>query len=317
MATSQKKEPWFFNFLKEGLLLPSRNRRLFTAVCALILISNALVSLSNDLAVKPLADEIQLDLKALNTTEPEPGRPDVKKLLRVIQNDTKELLLVGGGHHLLTVVVRAAVRIVVLFAAVLTYSGEHEHPSTTSFRALLRHAKAQIEGPLLLTLAFGYVLGIAKFVLLAVMASLVGILMATQYHVALFVAALLLVAVYVGGEYLSFLCSFSVVVAVAEPRCHGAAPLGKAWRLVKGKKRQVALYLAITTALAYAVSPVRTLSRTYAGDSAALRFLLGFVYAVLQALVELFSGCVMTAFYYESRENTGVYAKLSTKEANA
>jgi hypothetical protein len=150
------------------------------------------------------------------------------------------------------------------------------------------------------------------------MASLVGILMATQYHVALFVAALLLVAVYVGGEYLSFLCSFSVVVAVAEPRCHGAAPLGKAWRLVKGKKRQVALYyLAITTALAYAVSPVRTLSRTYAGDSAALRFLVGFVYAVLQALVELFSDCVMTAFYYESRENTGVYAKLSTKEANA
>jgi hypothetical protein len=144
-----------------------------------------------------------------------------------IQNDTKELLLVGGGHHLLTVVVRAAVRIVVLFAAVLTYSGEHEHPSTTSFRALLRHAKVQIEGPLLLTLAFGYVLGIAKFVLLAVMASLVGILMATQYHVALSVAALLLVAVYVGGEYFSFLCSFSVVVAVAEPRCHGAAKLGR------------------------------------------------------------------------------------------
>jgi hypothetical protein len=313
MATSQKKTRSFFTFLQEGLLLPSRNRRLFTWVCALILASNALVSFSGDLVVKPLADEIQLDLKALNTTEP--GKPDFKKLLREVKKDTKKLLLISWGHDLLAVAVRAAVRIVVLFAVVLTYSGEH--PGTTTFRAVLCQAKAQIEGPLL-TLAFAYVLGLAKFVLLAVMASPVGILTAMQYHVALSVASLLLSAAYVGGEYISFLCSFSVVVAVAEPRCHGAAALGKAWRLVKGKKRQVTLYLAITTAVAYAVSPVRTLSRTYAGNSAALGFLLGFVYEVVQALVELFSDCAMTAFYYESRENsTGGYAKLSTKEANA
>jgi hypothetical protein len=35
-TTSQNKAPSFFSFLKEGFLLPSRNGRLFTAVCALI-----------------------------------------------------------------------------------------------------------------------------------------------------------------------------------------------------------------------------------------------------------------------------------------
>jgi hypothetical protein len=147
--------------------------------------------------------------------------------------------------------------------------------------------------------------------------------MAMQYSMDSFVASMLLIAAVVCSEYFSFICSFSVVMAVAERGCHGPAALGKAWRLVKGKKRQVTLYVAITVALAYAISPVRTLSRTFAGNSVALGLLLGFLYAVLQALVQLFSVCAMTAFYYECRENidtelgsTG-YAKLSTEEANA
>jgi hypothetical protein len=116
MATSQNKAPSFFNFLKEGLLLPSRNRRVFTWVSALILVSTALLVLGNDLAVQPLADEIKLDIKALNTTEP--GSPDFNRLLQEIQNVSKELLLVGAGYLLFAIVVGSAVKIVVLFAAV-------------------------------------------------------------------------------------------------------------------------------------------------------------------------------------------------------
>uniref|UniRef100_A0ACD5Y3G6 Uncharacterized protein n=1 Tax=Avena sativa TaxID=4498 RepID=A0ACD5Y3G6_AVESA len=143
MAASQNKAPSFFNFLKEGLLLPSRNRRLFTAVFALILVSTVLLVLANDLAIQPLADEIQLAIKALNTTEP--GSPDYAKLLQDIQNDTKEVLLVGAGYLLFVVVVGSAVRVVVLFAAVSTYSGEQR--ATTTFGALLGQAKAQIKAP--------------------------------------------------------------------------------------------------------------------------------------------------------------------------
>jgi hypothetical protein len=317
MATSQNKAPSFFNFLKEGLLLPSRNRRLFAWVCTLILVSTTLLVLGNDLALQPLADEIKLDIKALNTTEP--GSPDFNILVQEIQHDVKELLLVGAGYLLFAVVVGAAVRIVALFAAVSTYSGEQP---TTTLAALLGQAKAQVKGPLL-TLAFVYVLEIVYVVLLAAMMALAIVLMAKRYIVTFFVASLLVLAATVCFVYFSFLCSFSVVVAVAEPGCHGAGALGKAWRLVKGKKRQVAVYVAITGALASAISPVRTLATTCAGNSVALGLLLGFVYAVLLALVQLFAVCAMTAFYYERRENidgqlgaTG-YAKISTEEADA
>ena len=165
METNQNKAPSCFNFLKKGFLLPSRNRRLFTAVCALIVVSSTLLVLGNDFAVKPLADEIQLDVKALNTTEP--GSPEYAKLVQEIQNDAKELLLVGAGYLLFAVVVGSAVRIVVLFAAVLTYSGEQ---STVTFGALLGQAKARIKGPLL-TLAFVYVLETVYVVLFLVYAA--------------------------------------------------------------------------------------------------------------------------------------------------
>ncbi|KAF6987621.1 hypothetical protein CFC21_005249 [Triticum aestivum] len=321
MATksTQRTGPSFFNFLKEGLLLPTRNRRLFLAVYAIIIASTALLLLGGDLAVQPLADEIQLDAKALNSTDP--GSPDFAKLVQEIQDDTKALLLVGAGYLLLAVVVSSAVRIVLLFAAVSTYSGEEQH-ATLGLGALLGKAK----GPLI-TLAFVYVLEIVCTVLLAFVGALLGVLMVMlkQYFAVLLLASILiLAAATVFLVYFSFLCSFSIVVAVAEPGCHGAAALGKAWRLAKGKRRQVVLYVAVTGALAAVLSPVHTLARTCAGDhSVALGLLLGFVYAALMALVQLFAVCTMTAFYYERKENsenqlgaTG-YAKLSTEEATA
>ncbi|XP_020174799.1 uncharacterized protein [Aegilops tauschii subsp. strangulata] len=316
--------PSFFNFLKEGLLLPARNRRLFLAVYAVVIASTALLLLGGDLAVQPLADEIQLDAKALNSTDP--GSPEFAKLVQEIQDDTRELLLVGAGFLLLAVVVSSAVRIVLLFAAVSTYSDE-EQPAATSLGALLGKAKAQLKGPLL-TLAFVYVLEIVCTVLLAFVGALLGVLMVMlkQYFAVLLLASILIVgAATVFLVYFSFLCSFSIVVAVAEPGCHGAAALGRAWRLAKGKRRQVVLYVAVTGALAAVLSPVHTLARTCAGDdSVALGLLLDFVYAVLMALVQLFAVCAMTAFYYERKENsdnqlgaTG-YAKLSsTEEATA
>ncbi|XP_044359901.1 uncharacterized protein [Triticum aestivum] len=317
MATS------FFNFLKEGLL-PTRNRRLFFALYAVVAASTALLLLGSDLAIQPLANEIQLDAKALNNTDP--GSPDFARLVHEIQDDTRELLLVGAGYLLLSVVITSVVRIVLLFAAVLTYSGEEEQRTTFTLGALLGKAKAQLKGPLL-TLAFVYVLEIVCIVLLAFVGALLGLLMAMlrkYFMVLLLASGLLLGAAAVFLVYFSFLCSFSVVVAVDEPGCHGAAALGRAWRLAKGKRRQVVMYVAVIGALAAVLSPVHTLATTCPGGSVALGLLLGFVYAALMALVQLFAVCAMTAFYYERKENSdnqlgaAGYAKLSsTEEATA
>ncbi|XP_044952788.1 uncharacterized protein LOC123402885 [Hordeum vulgare subsp. vulgare] len=316
MATNPSTGPSFFNFLKEGVLLPTRNRGLFIAVGAIVIASTTVLLLGSDLAVQPLADEIQLDVKALNSTDP--GSPDYAKLVQEIQNDAKELLLEGAGYLLFAVVISSAVRILLLFATVLTYSGEQR----TTFRVLLGKAKAQLKGPLL-TLAFVYVLEIVYIVFLALMGALLVVLMKKQHFVLLILASLLVLSAAISFVYFCFVCSLSVVVAVAEPGCHGAAALGRACRLAKGKKWQVVLYIAVTGALAAVLSPVHTLARTCAGNSVALGLLLGFVYAVLMALLQLFALCAMTAFYYERRENMDGqlgatrYAKLSSEESNA
>ncbi|KAM0885714.1 hypothetical protein ACQ4PT_030131 [Festuca glaucescens] len=296
METGQNKAPSFFSFLREGLLLPSRNWSLFTSVCALILASTKLI----ELAVHPLADETKLDFKALNTTEA--GSPDFAKLLQ-------DLLLTGAGYNLFSFVVHSTVRVVVLFAAAFTYPGQER--TITTFGALLGQAKAQIKGPLL-TLAFVYVLETLSFVPLTAISSLLGLLEAKQYLVTLLLASLLGFAAVVCLEYFSFLCSFSVVVAVAEPGCYGTAALCKAWRLANGNKRQVVLYLAVTGVLSAVVWPVHTLARS--NNSVTLGLLLGFVYELLLALVQLFSDCAITAFYYERRDWT---PKLSAGEAKA
>ncbi|XP_051191404.1 uncharacterized protein [Lolium perenne] len=321
MVTGQNRAASFFNFLKEGFLLPIRNPRLFTSVCVLIAASTTLITLGNDLAIHSIPSSRRsssTSRRSINTTEY--SSPDYAKLLQEIQNNTKELLLVGDGYVLFAVVVRAAVRIVVLFAAVSTYSSDDEQRATT-FGALLGQAKAQIKGPLL-TLAIVSVLEKVYAVILMAMIALVHILVVKRYFVTLLVASLLIIAASVYLVYFSFLCSFSVVVAVAESGCKGLAALAKAWRLANGKKWQVVLYLAVTGALSVAVSLVHMLARTFAGYSVALGLLLGFVYVALLGLVHLFSVCAITAFYYERRENihsqlgaTG-YAKLSTEEAN-
>ncbi|KAE8777591.1 hypothetical protein D1007_49561 [Hordeum vulgare] len=325
MATksAQSTGPSFFNFLKEGLLLPTRNRRLFMAVYAVVFASTTLLLLGSDVVILPLANEIQLDLMALDSADP--GSPDFAKLVQEVQDDTKELLLVGAGYLVLAVVVSSAVRILLLFAAVSTYS----EPTATSLSlgALLGKARAQLKGPLL-TLGFVYVLQIVCIVLVAFMGVLLGVLMfMLRHHLIVLVVAStpLLAAAIIFTVYFSFLCSLSIVVAVAEPGRHGAAALGEAWRLAKGKRRQIVPYLAATGALAAVLSPVHTLARACAGDNkVALGLLLGLVYAALMALVQLFAVCAMTAFYYECKENsdnqlraaTG-YAKLSSEEATA
>jgi len=125
-------------------------------------------------------------------------------------------LLTGTAYLLFAVTIVSAIRLVVLFTAVATYSDELH-----TFGSLLGKVKAQLKGPVL-TLTFVYALEIAYFALLVAMFALL-IFLAIKDYFGLFcvVRLLLLVPLIVFLVYFSFLCSISVVVAVAEPDCHG------------------------------------------------------------------------------------------------
>lgn len=312
MATGQisSTPPSFFNFLKEGLLLPSHNRRLFAAVFTVIAASTCLLLVGNDLVVQPLAVELNLDTKALNSTDFR--SPDLLPLIRKTQADTRALLLTSTAYFLFGAVIRSAIQIVVLFAAVSTYSGELH-----TFGSLLGRVKAQVKGPVL-TFAFVCALEITYVALLVAMSTLVMVLMIKKYYGLFFVGSLLLLALFVFLVYFSFLCSMSVVVAVAEPGCYGAGALGRAWRLLKGKRRRVMLFISVTGVLAAALTPMYTLAKRRELTNMAAGLLLEFLYVILMSALQLFATCTMAAFYYECKGSTEAsaaeYVKVSTKE---
>ena len=313
MATGQRSTPSFFNFLKEGLLLPAQNRRLFAAVFAIIIASTSLLLLGQFLAVKPLLDEISIDTKALNSTDPR--SPDFMHLIQEIQVDARDLMITSAVYVLVSLIIGWVIRIIVLFAAVAARSGELQH----TFASLLGKAKAQLKGPIL-TLAFVCALEIAYLALVAAMAGLLFFLMIKRYLALLFVCALLVIVASIFAVYFSFVCSLSIVVAVAEPGCHGAGAVGRAWRLMKGKGKllQAVFFIFVTVVLAAAFWPVYTLAKTCAVTNMALGLLLGLLYTALMAAVQVFASCAMTAFYYEGKGSTVAlateYIQVSTEE---
>jgi len=314
MATGgQRSTPSFFNFLKEGLLLPAKNPRLFAAVFAIIVASTSLLHLGHSLAVKPLLDEISIDTKALNSTDPR--SPDFMHLIQEIRVDARDLMITIAVYLLVSLIIGWVIRIIVLFAAVATCSGELQH----TFASLLGKAKAQLKGPIL-TLAFVCALEIAYLALVAAMAGLLFFLMIKRYLALLFVCALLVIVASIFAVYFSFVCSLSIVVAVAEPGCHGAGAVGRAWRLMKGKGKllQAVFFIFVTVVLAAAFWPVYTLAKTCAVTNMALGLLLGLLYTALMAAVQVFASCAMTAFYYEGKGSTVAlateYIQVSTEE---
>ncbi|KAF8724091.1 hypothetical protein HU200_021104 [Digitaria exilis] len=309
----------FFKILKDGVLLPARNRSLFMVVFALAVAYTSLLLLINDLAIKPRANDVLRDVMAFRVTNgTEAITPDERdQLLQSLGKDTWRLVWASAAYLLLDVTVGNAVWIVALFAAVATFSGE---TSSCSFAALLGKARAQQLKGTVLTVAFVYGLQVAYFVLLlSAMAALLVHLFVKGPTGLLLLGFLLLFAAAVFLVYFVFLCALSVVVAVAEPERHGAGAVGRAWRLLRGRKRRAVLLVAMVGALNFACYRAHALARTRAVGSTALGMLLGFVYAVAVAGVELFAVCAMTAFYYECKESndaatTKEFVKLASEE---
>jgi len=315
MATGQSSTPSFFHFLKEGLLLPSHNRRLFAAVFTVIAASTCLLLLGNDLAVQPLRDQLDQDKKALHSADPRTSSlADILQLIQKTKNDARALVLTSAAYSLFGAITKSAIQVVVVFAAVATYSGD----KLLTFGSLLGKVKAQLKGPVL-TLAFVYALEIAYVALLAAMSALLMFLKIKKYLGLLAVASLLFLVAVVFLLYFSFLCSMSVVVAVAEPGCHGAGALGRAWRLMKGKHRRAMLFVFVTALLAVALTLIYTLAKRCAVTDMGEGLLLGFLYSIFMSAVQLFAACAMAAFYYECKGSTTEasaveYVKVSTKE---
>ncbi|KAF8740067.1 hypothetical protein HU200_013827 [Digitaria exilis] len=244
----------FFKTLRDGALLPTRNRSLFMAVFALTVAYTLLRRLVNDLAVSTdelLGDYMARAEAAASATLPRASlsslifsseamvtagvvffaswktTEEVHKVLRDVAKDTWRLFWPGGAQRLLDITVGNAVWIISLFAAVATYAGE----------------TAQVKGAAL-TIAFTWGLQVAYIVLLlSAMAALliVNRLFEKVPTGPLLLGWLLLIAAAVFLKYFAFICELGIVVAVAEPGRHSASAIGQAWRLLRRRRMRAVL----------------------------------------------------------------------------
>ncbi|CAO2149174.1 unnamed protein product [Urochloa humidicola] len=287
-ATSQSSITSPFNFLKEGLLLPSQNRRLFAAVFAIYIASYSLFLVAYEIGYQPIALKVLRDIYTLINTDRR--SPVYGYLFQKLHNDNHKLLHASAAYLLLVVVVGSVIQLITVFAAVTTYSGE-----VHSFGTLLGKAKAQVKGPVL-TLAFVYALEITAATLLSCLAALLIFFAFNRYFGLLLVGSLVVLVGYTFYFCLCFVCSLGVVVSVAEPGHCGAGAVGRAWQLVKGGQRCAMLLMTVTGVLAAVFSPFYWLTKI-----CPVALLLGFLYSVLMAAVDLFGVCALTAYYYECK----------------
>ncbi|KAL6638759.1 hypothetical protein ACP70R_023618 [Stipagrostis hirtigluma subsp. patula] len=295
-AATARQPPGFFSFLGHGASLPARNRGLFLPLLAVTAALAAALLLGNALAVQPLAAAVLADADAISRADP--ASAAYRELARSLRADVRRFLLAAGSCLLAAVLAGSAIKIATVFAAVAAFSGGAERRATVA--EALGAARGNVWGPVL-TVAFGYVLELACAGGIVAMALLAVVLL--EYSLLLlFLDALLVLLASLFLVYLTVVCAVAVVVSAAEPGRRGAAAVSRAWRLMRGKNAQAALYVVATCALAAAVSPVYTLALSWWPRSAASGVAAGAAYVLLLGAVEVFSVAAVTAYYFECRE---------------
>ncbi|CAL5011433.1 unnamed protein product [Urochloa decumbens] len=296
---ARQPPPGFFTFLKHGAVIPARNGALFLPLLALTAALAAALLLGNALAVQPLAAAVLLDADAISRADP--ATAAYRHLVRALQSDLRRLLLAAGGWLLGAVVAGSAIKIATVFAAVAAFpsSGAAERRASVAAVAL-GAAKGNLWGPIL-TIAFGYALELACAAAIVALAVL-AVALLDYSLLLLFLDALLVLLASLFLVYLTVVCAVAVTVSAAEPGRHGAAAVSRAWRLMRGRGAQAALYVVATCALGAAVSPVYTLALSWWRRSAAAGVAAGVAYVLLLGAVEVFSTAAVTAFYFECRE---------------
>ncbi|CAL5007243.1 unnamed protein product [Urochloa decumbens] len=297
---ARQPPPGFFTFLKHGAVLPARNGALFLPLLALTAALAAALLLGNSLAVQPLAAAVLLDADAISRADP--ATAAYRHLVRALQSDLRRLLLAVGGCLLGAVVAGSAIKIATVFAAVAAFpsSGAAERRASVA-TAALGAAKGNLWGPIL-TIAFGYALELACAAAIVALAVL-AVALLDYSLLLLFLDALLVLLASLFLVYLTVVCAVAVAVSAAEPGRRGAAAVSRAWRLMRGRGAQAALYVVATCALGAAVSPVYTLALSWWRRSAPAGVAAGVAYVLLLGAVEVFSTAAVTAYYFECRES--------------
>ncbi|KAJ1288182.1 hypothetical protein BS78_02G071100 [Paspalum vaginatum] len=274
------------SFLKDTLLLPTRNAKLFVPFVLLIAVPSFLLQI---LSIN------QIDNKNASSA-------DFEKLVReMLKEDIMVLFLITISiiitiFILITAVYAYAVQIIALFAASTTYSGDR-HSLPELFSKIIMKGR-HLKGPLI-TIVMVSVLNITCEVLIA---QLLGLLMPRRlgapYTGALFSQFRSLVFIYLDVVFV-----VAVAVSVADTERRGVNALRQAWRLMTRVWRMGGfLLVVVATILEMVPPPLNRVALGYARKSMPIGLAVFSVYALLSGLVQLFYYSAATVYYHQAME---------------
>ncbi|KAF7111112.1 hypothetical protein CFC21_111157 [Triticum aestivum] len=302
-----------FTFLKEALVLPTRNPKLFAPILIFVAAIAFLIPAVNVVFIQPLTAEMLHHVAEMQTTDP--SSAEYARLLEEIRQEARELVLIAVALTVVTLPLVFAKQILAFSAASTTYSGDRY-----SLAELLRRVTkwANLRGPLV-------TVGVVTALQLTFMALLGVYLSAVMRHAGvLSVQGAVFVLAFLAFMYFGVVAVVGVAVSVADEGCRGVRALGRAWRLMtRVRRKEGALLAAVMVLLPTVVSPVYALALTYARKSMAVGLYLLFGYALLSAAVQVFYIAAATVYYYEAMESKEVvvtfhgYAKIPSGEGEA
>jgi hypothetical protein len=305
------------SFLKDALLLPTRNAKLFVPVLLLIAFPTFLLQTTNVFCIQPLATGIARHLKEIANMDP--SSPDYAKLAAEILKEARELAIVAIAVTIVTLACSFANQIVAFFAASTTYSGDR-YSLPELFSKVIRNGR-RLTGPLV-TVAMVSVLNVACMALLAALLQLV--MRRWSSSSAPYVAVALFVLAFIVFLYLNVVFIVATAVSVADAERRGVGALRQAWRLMTRVWRKQGCVLVVAVhVVAMVPTPVYMVALGYSKKSMAVGVALLVVHALVSGLVQLFYFSTTTVFYYQAMESKEEvvtahghdYVKIPTGEA--
>ncbi|OEL20612.1 hypothetical protein BAE44_0018370 [Dichanthelium oligosanthes] len=302
------------SFLKDALLLPTRNAKLFVPVFLLLTVPTFLFDTTNVFCVQPLATDILLRVNEAKNMDP--SSPDYAKLMAEILKEARELAAITTAAMVFVSLCVFANQVVSFFAVSTTYSGDRYSLPDLFSKVIMKGRR--LRGPLV-TIAIEAVLNVACMLLL------VALLQLVMHHSgpALYVAAVLLfVLPFLAFLYLNVVFFVAVAVSVADAERRGVSALRRAWQLMTRVWRKEGCVLVVAVHLVAMVpSPLYAAALGYSKKSVPVGLALVFFNALLLGWVKLFNFAAATVYYYqamdmESEEVTAHdYVKVPTGEA--
>ncbi|XP_044970988.1 uncharacterized protein LOC123431230 [Hordeum vulgare subsp. vulgare] len=285
-----------FTFLKEALILPTRNPKLFTPVFLLLALATFLARSVHVVFTQPLADDMARSIHLIEMRNTGVSCAECDKL----GEGAIKIMLISIAQVILMVALGFVKKVVAFFAASTTYSGDRYSLSELIRKVICKGNTLKVPA---ITLAVVTALGLAWTAVLVAMRTGTAVMM----HGGLRVQGLIFVLTLLAELYFAVLALVSVTASVVDGERRGVRALRQAWRLMTRAKRKEGLLLVVLTyLLPTVVAPVYRAALVYSRRSMAAGLCVLAAYALLFGALQLVYLTAATVFYYEAMESKGV-----------